>query len=507
MLRRIALLVAAVIAAVIVVGGLRTWRVTSRQPQPLVATPAPPAPVDLAATLAEALQYKTVSYDAAPPDPEEHARVFESFHAFLSSTFPRTLAIGQTERIGGHSLLVSLGAAPVITIDGAPPAAGATSGSGTASGVLLYAHLDVVPATADGWRADPFGGTRDGDTIVGRGAIDDKTSVIAILAAAESLLATGWVPKRPVYLAFGHDEEAGGLQGAAALAGHLRGKGVKLESLLDEGGAVVDKGVPGLGGRPIAAVAIAEKGVLNVEICTAAPPGHASTPPPTTAIGTLATAIRELEDHPPARSLNPLVRNALTYAAAEMSLGYRALVANLWLTSPLIKSQIEKDNVSRALLGTSQAVTMVGGGVKSNVLPERACATVNYRLFPGDTTDAVQQRISRRLREQNGLDVTITAQAAVPPPSPSDLDSPPGKRLSSIIRLVFPTAVVVPVVAPGATDSRHFGGLADQIFRFIPLHLSPDDLASTHGLNERVTVAGVQRAFEFYVSYLREAGR
>ena len=488
MFRRIALLVAAMIAAVMVVGGLLTWRVTSRQPEPLVATPAPPASVDLAATLAEALQYKTVSYDAAPPDPEAHARAFESFHAFLSSTFPRTLAIGQTERIGGQSLLVSLG-------------------SSTASGVLLYAHLDVVPATADGWRADPFGGTRDGDTIVGRGAIDDKTSVIAILSAAESLLATGWAPKRPVYLAFGHDEEAGGLQGAAAIAGHLRAKGVRLESLLDEGGAVVDKGVPGLGGRPIAAVAIAEKGVLNVEICTAAPPGHSSTPPASTAIGTLATAIRELEDHPPARSLNPLVSNTLTYAAAEMSVGYRALVANLWLTSPLIKSQIEKDNVSRALLGTSQAVTMVGGGVKSNVLPERACATVNYRLFPGDTADAVQQRISRRLREQNGLDVTITAQAAVPPPSPSDLDSTPGRRLSSIIRHVFPTAVVVPVVAPGATDSRHFGGLADQIFRFIPLHLSPEDLASTHGLNERVTVAGVQRAFEFYVNYLREAGR
>jgi acetylornithine deacetylase/succinyl-diaminopimelate desuccinylase-like protein len=65
-----------------------------------------------------------------------------------------------------------------------------------------------------------------------------------------------------------------------------------------------------------------------------------------------------------------------------MSLGYRALMANLWLTAPLIKAQMEKDQVARALLGTSQAVTMVHGGVKANVLPERACATVNYRLFP-----------------------------------------------------------------------------------------------------------------------------
>jgi carboxypeptidase PM20D1 len=119
----------------------------------------------------------------------------------------------------------------------------------------------------------------------------------------------------------------------------------------------------------------------------------------------------------------------------------------------------------------------------------------------------VQQRISKRLRDTNGLDVTIAASAAVSPPSPSDLDSAPGRRLGGIIRQLFPDAVVVPVVAPGATDSRHFGGLADQIFRFGPLHLSPEDLASIHGVNERVTVGGLRRAFEFYVNYLREAGK
>jgi carboxypeptidase PM20D1 len=71
-----------------------------------------------------------------------------------------------------------------------------------------------------------------------------------------------------------------------------------------------------------------------------------------------------------------------------MSLGYRALMANLWLAAPLIKAQMEKDHVSRALLGTSQAVTMVQGGVKATCCLERACATVNYRLFPGDTRNS-----------------------------------------------------------------------------------------------------------------------
>jgi carboxypeptidase PM20D1 len=497
----------AILMAVGLIGTVRTWRITSRQPELAPAT-VPPAPaIDLATTLAEALQHKTVSYDDAAPDPEEQARAFDSLHAFLRTTFPRTLAMA--ERIAGHSLLVSLGPSPAVTIDGAAPVSGARAGGGSVggtaprSGSLLYAHLDVVPATADGWRADPFGGTRNGDAIIGRGALDDKGSVIAILAATESLLASGWIPARPVYLAFGDNEEAGG-SSAAAIAQRLRDQGVQLESILDEGGAVVDKGIPGLGGRPIAAVAIAEKGVMNVEICAVAAPGHSSTPPPTTAVGTLSAAITRLEEQPPARSLNPLVRETLTYAAAEMSLGYRALMANLWLTAPLIKSQIEKDRVARAQLGTSQAVTMVRGGVKANVLPERACATVNYRLFPGDTRELVLGRIATITR---GLDLEVSASTPVLPPSPSDLDSDSGRILGRTIRAHFPDAVIVPVVSPGATDSRHFGGIAGQIFRFLPVHLSSEDLASVHGVNEQISAASLARAYAFYLAYLRAIGQ
>ena len=261
-MKRFGWAVVAILVAIGLVATIRTWRIASRQPEPAPAT-VPPAPaIDLAAALAEALQFKTISYDDAPPDPEEQARAFDSFHAFLRTTFPRTLATA--ERIAGHSVLVSLGPSLALTIDGAAPIGGARTGAAPGGGAsprggsLLYAHLDVVPATAEGWSADPFGGTRDGDAIIGRGALDDKGSVIAILAATESLLASGWTPARPVYLAFGDNEEAGG-SSAAAIAQRLRDQGVQLESILDEGGAVVDKGIPGLGGRPIAAVAIGEK--------------------------------------------------------------------------------------------------------------------------------------------------------------------------------------------------------------------------------------------------------
>jgi carboxypeptidase PM20D1 len=140
--------------------------------------------------------------------------------------------------------------------------------------------------------------------------------VIAILAATESLLTSGWAPARPVYLAFGHNEEA-----AAAARPPLPGDcAIRASTRIDprrgrreswtrafQGWGPADRGR-----------AIAEKGVMNLEICALAAPGHSSTPPPTTAIGTLSAAIREARRHirPPAASI-PLVRETLTYAAAE----------------------------------------------------------------------------------------------------------------------------------------------------------------------------------------------
>ena len=110
-------------------------------------------------------------------------------------------------------------------------------------------------------------------------------------------------------------------------------------------------------------------------------------------------------------------------------------------------------------------------------------------------------------RSRKGLDLQVHATALVPPPAPSDLDSVSGRILGRTIRAHFPDAVVVPVVSPGATDSRHFGGIAGQIFRFLPVHLSSEDLASVHGVNEQISAAALTRAYAFYVAYLRAVGQ
>ncbi len=471
-------LVAAGIAAIAV---MRTTWVTDRQPRPFDATPIPPSPVDLMATLSQAIRLRTVSQNSTGKT-QPVGGEFDRLNALLQQSFPTVFAGARVERVNGSSLL---------ELPSSKPGAGS---------ILLYAHLDVVPAESTGWNKDPFSGEIADGFVHGRGAIDDKFSVVAILAAAEVMTRSGRRPDKTVYLAFGHDEELDG-EGARAIAARLQALGVRVDSLLDEGGGVVKGKIPGVA-APVAAVGVAEKGYLDVEICAAATAGHSSAPPPSTAVGVVANAIARLEADPPPGALNALVRQTLTFPASRMSLPFRFLMSNLWLAGPLVERELRADPMTKALLGSTQAVTMVSGGTKANVLPSKACATVNYRLFPGSSSGDIEKRI-RRIAA--GLAVTITLGEYVPPPKPSDIGSPEGGVLGRSIASVFPGSVVVPVLTPGTTDSRHFGAVATSIFRFSPLELGDADLASIHGVNERIGARGLESAYRFYYTYLYHA--
>jgi carboxypeptidase PM20D1 len=138
--------------------------------------------------LSEAIQYRTITNQAAT-DPGK--REFQSFHDFLAKSFPGVHERLQKETMGGHSLLFSW------------------KGKDNAlKPILLMAHMDVVPvdpATESSWRHPPFSGQMAEGYIWGRGTMDDKGSVLAILESAENLLASGFEPQRTIYLAFGHD--------------------------------------------------------------------------------------------------------------------------------------------------------------------------------------------------------------------------------------------------------------------------------------------------------------
>jgi len=219
----------------------------------LAGTDIPPVS---AQHLSAAIRFRTVSHqDAAQNDQQQ----WRDLRDFLERTYPATHRALKRELVNGDGLL--------YTWPGSDPAA---------RPILLMAHQDVVPVepgTESTWRYPPFDGTIAEGFVWGRGALDDKGSLILIMEAVESLLADGFQPRRTVYLASGFDEEVGGHQGSATIAALLASRGVRLEYVLDEGRAVVEGLVPDVS-RPVAMIGVAEKGFVSAELTCETEGGH-----------------------------------------------------------------------------------------------------------------------------------------------------------------------------------------------------------------------------------------
>ena len=195
--------------------------------------------------------------------------VFGALRRLLEEAYPLIHSHLALEVFGGHTLL--------FTWTGSDP---------EAPPFLLMAHQDVVPVepgTEDDWEHPPYSGIVADGHLWGRGALDDKGAMVALLEAVEGMLAEGFVPEPTIYLLLGHDEEVGGVRGAAAVASRFGESGVRLSFVLDEGGAVVSGVLPGV--PTLALVGVGEKASLDVELTAIGEGGHSSLPPEHTAVG------------------------------------------------------------------------------------------------------------------------------------------------------------------------------------------------------------------------------
>lgn len=471
---------AAAAAGLLGVVGIRAALFRSRQ---LVVEPVRAAGADVDAQsaalhLSQVIRFPTISHESADDDDPQ---VFSYLHTYLREAYPRLHAELGSERVGPASLLYRwTGEQP-----GLPP-------------VVLMAHQDVVPVepgTEEKWTHGAFDGIVEGGYVWGRGAMDDKGALVAILESVESLVARGFRPTRTVYLAFGHDEEVGGERGASAIAALLKSREVKPLFVLDEGGAIVEGILPGLA-APLATVGIAEKGSASVALEVEVEGGHSSMPPRHTAIGILSRALVRLEDHPVPGGIRGPFRDMLDTVGREMPFSRRLVLANLWLFGPLVERQLAKIPAADTMMRTSTAVTIVEGGMKANVLPSKARAVVNFRIAPGDSVAGVLEHVRRVVGDPR---VRILEARETREPSPiAGTDTEGFRRIERTIRELFPGTVVAPYLLPGGTDSRHFAALTTQLYRFAALPVGNEDLPRAHGTDERITVEGLARMVGFY---------
>ncbi|WP_426340242.1 M20 family peptidase [Pseudoduganella sp. S-14] len=465
---------------------VNTARSGSKQ---LVVEKAPALAIDEAAAaqrLSEALRFVTIS---DYKDADANAAEFDKLHAHLQASFPRLHTALKRQNVNGKALL--------YTWQGS---------DAKAAPVMWMAHQDVVPiapGTEKNWEQQPFAGVvRDG-FIWGRGSWDDKGNLYAQMEAIEMLLAAGFQPRRTVYLAYGADEEVGGKRGAAKIAELLKSRGVKLEYVLDEGLMIVHGMVPGL--QPGAAmVGVAEKGYASYKLELETAPGHSSMPPPDTAIGMMSKALVALEANPMPVRMAGLPQQSFEAMAPEMSGMNRVALSNFWLFKPMLERMLAKTPSTNALIRTTTALTIVNAGVKDNVLPGTASATVNFRLLPGDTLAAVEQHMRKAIGNDR-IRITPEGDFNTEASRVARQDGAPFAAVNRTIRQVFPDVVVTPGLMIGATDSRYFDGMSDSVLKFGPVRAHPEDLPRFHGTNERMSVKGYADMIRFYHQLLKNS--
>lgn len=475
------------ITALLAVLWWRAAALESRQPA-LIA--APPVTIDAAAAanrLGRALSYQTLSLQ---PGDDSHRAQFLAFHAFLAQAFAHSHQALELEVINGASLLYHW--------RGSDP---------TLSPILLLGHMDVVPVepgSESDWQYPPFAGVVADGHVWGRGAIDNKSGVMAIFEAIELLIASGFAPKRTVILAFGHDEEIGGERGAQAMAAQLAQQQVKPLWVLDEGGLVVPDNA--LLNRSLALIGTAEKGYLSLQLTAQGAGGHSSRPPAATAAGIIAGAVHRVQQAPFGPRLVAPTSDMFAYLAPEMGGLRRLAFANQWLLKPLILQQLATEAQSSAMVRTTTAPTMLRGSAKDNVLPITAQAVINFRLLPGDRIESVTQRV-RELVADERVTIAPLDGFGTEPSAISPSDDTVFAELITQIRSSFPDTLVAPYLVVGATDSRHYAALSPRIYRFLPMRVPSADLAGFHGSNERLAVDSYADGIRFYHRLISAATR
>ena len=442
---------------------------------------------DVIERLQAAIQIPTVSWSSY--DDFEYAQ-FERFGEYLKTAFPLFHEQTQLERINEYGLIYRW------------PASSSPNQAEPLLPCAFLAHYDVVPVeagTEDDWHQPAFSGAIVDDVIWGRGTLDIKSQLLAYLEAAEQLIHEGFQPNRDFYFCFGFDEEVGGSKGAKAIVEHFLDKGIRFESVIDEGGMVITGAMKGVN-PPLALIGIAEKGHVDYKITVEGQGGHSSMPPQHTALGLAARLITYIENNPMPARISPAVEQMLRNVSGEMGFVVRMAISNLWLFRPLLLGILAKGAVTNAMARTSCAATMAQASDAPNVLPQTATININVRLLPGDTIADVQRHLEA-LALQAGIKpeaFKIEPQLANEASATSRTDVPFFRALEKLIGKYYPGAITTPYLVMGGTDARYYTPLSEQVYRFMPAHVADEDRSLMHNTNERLSTVNYYRMTAFF---------
>ena len=405
---------------------------------------------------------------------------FDRFVALLQDTYPRVFVAASLKKLGKNGLLLHV------------------PGRSAGQPSVLMAHYDVVPVEEALWTHPPFEGRILGGELWGRGSLDTKCTLMAILEAAEHLLQAGFTPQSDLYLSFGGDEECLGAD-TAAIVDYLQAQGIRPAFVLDEGGAIVNKVFPGVS-TPAALIGIAEKGNVFADLVATGKSGHASAPPASQAVGILARALDRLHKKPFPFTLTKAARELFDTLGRHSTFAYKLIFANLWCFAPLLNLICKKSGGElNALVRTTVAQTRLTAGEAYNVLPNEAKAGLNLRLISGDSKEQARARMERIIGDKR---VQVRILRGSEPSSVSPTQGPAWERLTGAIAAIYPNTIISPYLMVAASDSRHYCRISPHVYRFTGLPLSREQLGMIHSQDERIPLALLPDLVRFYVQVM-----
>ena len=348
--------------------------------------------------------------------------------------------------------------------------------------LILLHHTDVVPVEADQWSVAPFEGlVRDG-YVWGRGALDMKGMAVLELMTVLTLKRLGARLRRPIRLLAVADEEAGSAYGAEWLD--------KEHPELLDGAFVLNEGGYGATGylgveRPLFGVSMAEKSPLWLTLRATGRPGHGSAPHDDNVLDRMVRALQRIQAWQRPYVMTPPVKEALRAAHTEGYIDLNPEKAGAEAIAHRYRSL-------RTILANTISATGLHAGMKHNVIPATANATLDCRLVPGYEHERFISEL-RRVIDDDKLHIETTFASESPT---TTADTELHAAISSVCSEVMPEAALLPRVTAGFTDSRTFRRRGVPAYGFVPMLLAPDEQAGMHGNNERISIANIRLGCE-----------
>ena len=409
-------------------------------------------------------------------------RKFYVFHDLLRQMFPKLFEICHFEDFNGSFLL-------------------RWEGSTSQDPILLMNHHDVVEAQGQ-WKYPPFSGTIAEGKLWGRGTLDTKGGLWAMLQAGEELAAAGFVPARDIYFVSACTEETDG-SGADIISATLQSRGIQFSMVLDEGGMILDEPVSGANGT-FAMIGLGEKGCADLKFIARSAGGHASTPGKNTPLVLLGKFMAEAEKANLFQAdMHPAICEMFRRLSTKMNQPLKFFLGHPELFKPLLLKVIPLVSATAgALLKTTLAFTMSQGSEGTNVLPQEAWVIGNMRYSHHqggkNSIEAVRKLAAKYDIETVVLDPGFES-------SVTDYHSDGFQLLERAIAAVFPGVVATPYLMTGASDSRYMERLCKTCLRIAPIHITQAQMDSIHGIDENIDLSALVPAVNFYKYIISEA--